>query len=130
MAQDSNRRKRDYLKNGCNAFNLSRPISKPLAVWLEQDIWNYLKLKKLPYSKIYDLGEHNTGCIFCMYGCQYEKEPNRFQRMKVSHPQLYEYCMKPWSDGGLGLAEVLDFINVPYGDYIPQLKDYEQIKLY
>lgn len=108
-AQDSSRRKMDYLKNGCNAFNFSRPISKPLAVWLEQDIWNYLKLKKLPYSKIYDLGEQNTGCIFCMFGCHLEKEPNRFQRMKVSHPQLYEYCITK-----LGLGNVLDYINVKY----------------
>jgi hypothetical protein len=43
-----------------------------------------------------------------------EKEPNRFQRMKITHPNQYKYCMKPVEDGGLGLAQVLDYIGVKY----------------
>jgi len=38
-----------------------------------------------------------------------EKEPNKFQRMKLTHPKLYDYCINK-----LGLGEVLEFINVPY----------------
>jgi len=129
MAEDSSLRKSSWLRHGCNAFDSKRPLSQPLAFWDELDIWKYIRTFNVPYSKIYDMGYRNTGCVFCMFGCHLEGQPNRFQRMKITHPQLYQYCMKPWSDGGLGLAEVLDFINVPYGDYIPQLKDYEQIKL-
>jgi len=43
-----------------------------------------------------------------------EKEPNRFQRLKQTHPQLWQYCMKDWEDGGLGLKKVLDYINVKF----------------
>ena len=50
-----------------------------------------------------------TGCMFCMFGCHLEKEPNRFQRMKTTHPKQYEYCMDK-----LGLKEVLEYIGVPY----------------
>ena len=50
-----------------------------------------------------------TGCMFCMFGCHLEKAPNRFQRMKVTHPKQYEYCMNQ-----LGLKEVLEYIGVPY----------------
>ena len=50
-----------------------------------------------------------TGCMFCMFGCHLEKEPNRFQRMKETHPKQYAYCMDK-----LGLREVLDYIGVPY----------------
>ena len=50
-----------------------------------------------------------TGCMFCMFGCHLEKEPNRFQRMKITHPKQYEYCMNQ-----LGLKEVLEYIGVPY----------------
>ena len=52
--------------------------------------------------------------MFCMFGVQSEKEPNRFQRMKKTHPQIYEYCMKPVDQGGLGIAEVLDYMGTPY----------------
>lgn len=52
-----------------------------------------------------------TGCVFCGFGCHIEKEPNRFQRLKESHPSLYRFCMKPWDQGGLGLKDVFDYIN-------------------
>ena len=38
-------------------------------------------------------GCKRTGCIFCMFGCHLEKEPNRFQLLKESHPQQYKYCI-------------------------------------
>lgn len=68
-------------------------------------------------------GANRTGCIFCMFGCHLEKEPNRFQRLKETHPKQYEYCINggemvdgKWqpSKEGLGLGKVLDYINVKY----------------
>ena len=68
-------------------------------------------------------GVNRTGCIFCMFGCHLEKEPNRFQRLKETHPRQYEYCINggemvdgKWqpSKEGLGLGKVLDYINVKY----------------
>lgn len=68
-------------------------------------------------------GCDRTGCIFCMFGCHLEKEPNRFQRLKETHPRQYKYCIGggemvdgKWqpNKGGLGLAKVLDYIGVNY----------------
>lgn len=68
-------------------------------------------------------GCNRTGCIFCMFGCHLEKEPNRFQRLKETHPRQYEYCIGGgemvdgrWqpSKEGLGLGKVLDYIGVKY----------------
>lgn len=68
-------------------------------------------------------GCSRTGCIFCMFGCHLEKEPNRFQRLKETHPRQYEYCIGggemvdgKWqpSKEGLGLGHVLDYIGVKY----------------
>lgn len=64
-----------------------------------------------------------TGCIFCMFGCHLEDEPNRFQRPKETHPKQYEYCINGgemvnglWRPNkeGLGLGKVLDYIDVKY----------------
>lgn len=64
-----------------------------------------------------------TGCIFCMFGCHLEKEPNRFQRLKRTHPRQYDYCINggemvdgKWQPNkeGLGLGHVLDYIGVKY----------------
>ena len=114
MASESRLRMQKWLKAGCNAFDNKRPISQPLSFWLEQDIWDYLRRFDVPCSSIYDMGYQRTGCIFCMFGCHLEKYPNRFQRLSQTHPKLYEYCMKPASERGLGLAAVLDYIGVDY----------------
>ena len=76
-----------------------------------------------PEDKLKTTGCDRTGCIFCMFGCHLEKEPNRFQRLKETHPRQYEYCIGggemvdgKWqpSKEGLGLGKFLDYIGVKY----------------
>ena len=107
MASDSRMRMQSYLKTGCNSFEGSIQ-SIPLGFWLEKDVWSYLKKYKIPYSKIYDMGEDRTGCMFCMFGITMEKE-NRFKRMKKSHPQLYNYCINK-----LQCGKIMDFLEIDY----------------
>lgn len=73
--------------------------------------------------KLKTTGCDRTGCIFCMFGCHLEKSPNRFQRLKETHPNQYKYCIGggemvdgKWqpNEDGLGLAKVLDYIGVEY----------------
>ena len=111
MVTDSLLRRVSILENGCNAFGMSRPQSRPLAHWLEKDIWDYIHKYNIAYSKIYDMGYKGTGCMFCMFGVHLEKAPNRFQRMRKTHPNQYNYCINK-----LGCGKVLDYIGVEYGE--------------
>lgn len=62
-------------------------------------------------------GENRTGCMWCGFGCHFEKEGDgRFLRLKKTHPQIYDYIMKPESEGGLGYKDKIDWIN-KYGGY-------------
>lgn len=90
MASDSSMRRVSYLKSGCNAFGQKVPLSSPMAFWVEEDVWAYIKKYDLPYSEIYDLGEERTGCKYCMFGAHLEAEPNRFQRMKARTPGQFK----------------------------------------
>lgn len=127
MASESQLRKRAWMMNGCNAFEAKTPKSTPLAFWTEQDIFDYILRFDVPYCPIYGdivrdekkgrlkcTGAERTGCMFCMFGVHLEKQPNRFQRMKETHPNQYNYCMKPLSEGGLGIRDVLERLGVPY----------------
>lgn len=76
-----------------------------------------------PEDTLETTGCDRTGCIFCMCGCHLEKEPNRFQRLKETHPRQYDFCINggemvdgKWqpSKEGLGLGYVLDYIGVKY----------------
>lgn len=123
MACESRLRQKQWETAGCNAFDAGRPRSAPLSFWTEQDVLHYIKQYNVPYCPVYGeikvddkqqdrlttTGCSRTGCMFCMFGVHLEKEPNRFQRMKVTHPRQYAYCMDK-----LGLREVLEYIGVPY----------------
>lgn len=120
MASESNMREGEYLKTGCNSFAEGKEKCTPLGFWNEQDILKYIKDNDLQYASVYGniviengiyktTGEQRTGCIWCPLGAHLQKEPNRYQRLKETHPQLYDYCIN-----NLGLKEVLDYINVKY----------------
>ena len=152
LADESRLRKTRWIQNGCNAFEAKRPTSQPLSFWTEQDILHYLKKYNVPYCSVYgdivldsgnqdqlsilDLftdydpmdklkttGCNRTGCVFCMFGITQDGSPNRFQRLKETHPRQYEYCIgggefvdgkwQPNKDG-LGLGKVLDYIGIDY----------------
>lgn len=118
MANEGQLRQQRYLQTGCNAYNLGK--SQPLGFWTEQDILQYIKQYNLEICSVYGdvieengkltlTGERRTGCIFCTFGCHLEKSPNRFQRLKNTHPKQYNYCMN-----NLGLDEVLNYIGVDH----------------
>lgn len=135
LATESRLRKSAWIKDGCNAFHKTRPTSTPLSFWTENDILQYIHDNNLEIASIYGdivkVGEYEnilgqkipkykttkadrTGCIFCTLGVHLEKAPNRFQKLKQTHPKIYEYCFKPKEQGGLNLGEILDFIQVQY----------------
>lgn len=120
MAEESNMRKDSWIKNGCNAFNSDRVSSQPLAFWTEQDILRYIKENNLEVASVYgELIEENgklkfskaqrTGCMWCPIGVHLDKGKNRFERMKETHPQIYDYCINK-----LGLNKVLDYVGIKY----------------
>lgn len=127
MAHESLTRKTTWLQYGCNAYDGRNPQSKPLSFWTEQDILAYIVEHNLPYATVYgDIvqdknGEYTTtgcdrtGCVYCAFGVTQELRPNRFESLKETHPQLWDYCMRPMSTGGLGMQAVLDYIGVPSG---------------
>lgn len=104
MAVESRLRFEQYMRGNCNAFSASHPISKPLSFWTEQDILEYIKRYNIKIPSVYGnivqsaeglktTGCNRTGCMFCMFGLHLEKNPNRFERMKETHPKQYDYIM-------------------------------------
>ena len=107
--EESRLRRTNYLKYGCNIYNSNNPQSAPLSFWRDEDIDKYIEKYNISYSKIYDMGYERTGCMFCMFGVQNEKEPNRFQKMEITHPKIHNYCIN-----NLGLGDVMDYIGISY----------------
>ena len=140
MAAESRLRTQKWLQNGCNGFDLNEPISNPMSFWFEDDVLLYCYKHNIQLCSVYgdivketevegqldledlgifDLGRpqlkttgcERTGCVFCGYGAHLEKGKGRFARLKVTHPKLYDYLMRPLDKGGLNYKEVIDWIN-------------------
>lgn len=125
MASESKLRTQQWMKNGCNGFEMKKPISNPMAFWTEQDVLLYIKVFNIKIASVYgdvvfedgkeinidgmdlleefDLDRHlltttgcqRTGCVACGYGCHLEKGVGRFELLKQTHPKLYDYIMRP-----------------------------------
>lgn len=121
MASESKIREQQWIKNGCNGFDMKSPISNPMSFWTEQDVLQYIKENNIPIASVYGdivykedsdqiriedygidgcgtdklctTGCNRTGCIFCAFGAHLEKGESRFERLKRTHPRQYEYCI-------------------------------------
>ena len=120
MASESMQREKMYLRDGCQVFDGKKPRSTPMAIWTDQDVLRYIIDNGIEYAGcygeiaegeggLYCSREDRTGCMFCMFGIQFDGEPNRFQRMERDYPKQYDYCINK-----LGIGEVLDYIGIPY----------------
>lgn len=116
MASESDSRYRNWIKNGCNMYEMKHAKSNPMSFWKEQDVLQYIKQENIPVCSVYGdiepfdgddfykdslfkqpnlkcTGCQRTGCIFCAFGVHLEKGENRFQRLKRTHPKHWDFCI-------------------------------------
>ena len=144
MAEESKVREQGWLKTGCNSFD-KKIMSRPLSFWTKQDILQYVRENNLDIATCYgeviavdknnqqtfeEIKDHyrfsgvqRTGCIFCMFGVHLDTRKdgiNRFELLKQTDPQLFDYCMRGgkfdeqglWiPHNGLGMAFVIEWLN-------------------
>lgn len=53
MASESRLRTQQWLKSGCNGFDLLIPVSNPMSFWTEQDVLLYIKLNNIEIASVY-----------------------------------------------------------------------------
>lgn len=134
MADESMIRYKNWLRNGCNAYNIDNPVSAPLSFWTQQDILEYIKIHNIHIADVYGeiiekenklflSGEQRTGCVFCMFGILQDSE--RFIRLKKTEEKRYNYIIDGgefenglWvpNKNGLGYWFVIDWLN-EHGHY-------------
>ena len=138
MADESLLRTSNWIKYGCNGFNMKSPISNPMAFWTEQDILQYIHTYNLPICSVYGdvavdydaMGEMDgqvmfdefsdnikykttgckrTGCMLCGFGC-HMKDDTRFLQLKESHPKMYN-LLDVVKNNGVTFREAIEWTN-------------------
>lgn len=118
MADESRLRMQQYIiRGGCNSFRDNHIASYPISIWLDDDIYAYLKKFDVPYCKLYDDPRcKRTGCMFCGFGAQLEKL-SRFEFLYELHPKLYNIFMK-YQNNGVSYRDALRTIGIHLPDDI------------
>ena len=102
MASESDLRRTEYIsRGGCNTFGEKLRDgfrSTPLAIWMEEDIWAYIKMRNLEICNVYHRGCERTGCVGCGFGC-YAKEDRRFNILYALYPKYYQMIMNYQNNG-------------------------------
>lgn len=133
MAAESRLRKQQWMKNGCNGFDMKNPVSNPLSFWTENDILQYIQENGLEiadaYGKVvfdektckyHTTGCMRTGCVFCLFGITQDRE--RIANLQIKEPRLADYVLKGGEFGekgywqpskeGLGYWFVIEWLNI------------------
>lgn len=141
MADESRLREQQWMKHGCNGFDMKEPISNPMSFWTEHDVLEYIVTRHVEICSVYgqvvavdkdgmfydpqtliDTGFGLDGYKLTTTGCTrtgcifcafgaHCKDDRRFQLLKEQEPKLYEYVFRDWDKGGLGYKKVIDWIN-------------------
>jgi len=101
MASESRMRGMEYVRRGgCNSFgeNGEKVKSTPLAIWMEDDIWNYIRERDLEICSVYYRGMKRTGCAGCGFGC-YNTDDHRFDVLYQLYPKYYRMVMDYTNNG-------------------------------
>lgn len=135
MASESRLREQTWIQSGCNNFDGKHPSSQPMAFWTENDVLQYIYERNLRLCPVYgsvvprrreqvfekgkmvgDYTEYETtgcdrtGCMLCGFGAHAEGHPNRFERIKKTHPKMYA-LLDTIKSNGVSYREALEWIN-------------------
>jgi len=103
LAHESRRRMFNFLQYG-EWYQTSNKLwkSHPLAIWSDEDIWEYIHRYQVPYAALYDMGYHDektgewkchkrNGCMFC--GMDIKFADNHLSIMRRTHPKAWRVLM-------------------------------------
>lgn len=117
QASESALRRSQYIsRGGCNIFG-NNPHSRPLSIWTESDIWEYINRLNVPIAEIYRKGARRTGCMGCGYGAQFPGD-ERFRILLREHPKCYQMVMN-YTNNGITFREALRRVFAVNSRYLP-----------
>lgn len=118
MASESMLRETDYLRVGqCNKFDQGHEKSKPLSIWMDEDIWQFIRENNIEIAEIYAKGVDRTGCVGCGFGAQM-KDDRRLETFYRLYPKYYNMVLN-FENNGVTYREALREMLAVNGLWLP-----------
>lgn len=117
MAEESKLRAGQYIRaGGCNIFG-KKPASRPLSIWTNNDIWEYIRRYSIDIADIYHKGAQRTGCMGCGFGAHFHDDA-RFRLLHHEHPKCFDMIMN-YENNGITFREAIRKVLNVTGRYLP-----------
>lgn len=86
-----------------NCLSRKKLILNPIIDWTEDEVWAYIRGRKLPYCSLYNEGFKRLGCIGCPMGGprQREREFARWPKYRAIYLRTFARMLKRRSERGL-----------------------------
>lgn len=69
----------------------ARIFFSPIISWSDDEVWEFIRERNLPYCELYDQGFHRIGCMFCpMAGKQRQVAVERYPRYVAAFIKAFE----------------------------------------
>lgn len=74
-----------------NCIKRGKRIVNPIIEWTDNDVWDFIKLRGMPYCKLYDEGWKRIGCLMCpMAGKHRIVEKNRYPKIAKNFIRAFD----------------------------------------
>ena len=70
----------------------SKVVVNPIIDWEDEDVWEYIRSRNLPYNPLYDMGWKRVGCVGCPQNTRNKQELNLMPKYK----QMYIHSGKAY----------------------------------
>lgn len=68
-----------------NCMKKNKLMLNPIIEWTDEEVWEYIKERNLPYNPLYDIGHKRVGCIGC---------PMRANKKELENNPRYAFLYK------------------------------------
>jgi len=92
--EESSKRRKRRMTELC--YNQRKRFLHPIIDWTEQEVWEYIKERNLPYCKLYDEGFERLGCIMCpMKGTKgMERDAKRWPKFYKAYLRAFDRMLQ------------------------------------
>lgn len=80
-AAESARRRRYQVVQPCLRTGLDKTMVHPILAWTDDDVWQFIRERDIPYCSLYDEGWKRIGCVFCPFERNVVRAQARWPKM-------------------------------------------------
>ncbi len=83
-----------------NCYRHQKTVINPIINWLNEDVWEVIRIYNIPYCPLYDQGFKRIGCIGCPIADS-EKEFSRYPKYRENYLRAFGRMIEARKEAGL-----------------------------